>query len=108
MKVMVVGHPDAVLGFALAGVGGHSVGSAAEANHILDEVLADPEVGIVLVTDDEAAMIETRMDQLKMHSTVPLVVEIPAPEKYRPEKVPLSEVVKRAIGIKITDESEEE
>jgi vacuolar-type H+-ATPase subunit F/Vma7 len=104
MKLMVIGHPDAVLGFSLAGISGRVATSAAEANKALDEVLASSDVGIVLVTDDVAVQIETRMDQLKMHSTVPLVVEIPAPERVRPAKTPLGEMVKRAIGIKITDE----
>jgi len=36
---------------------------------------------------------------------VPLVFEIPAPVAVRPNKPPLSEMVKRAIGIKITGES---
>ena len=105
MKMLVIGHPDAVLGFSLAGVGGRVARSAAEAHQALDEALATSGVGIVMVTDDVAAMVKTRMDQLKMHSTVPLVVEIPAPAADRPNNPPLSEVVKRAIGIKISDGS---
>lgn len=101
MKLMVIGHPEAVLGFSLVGVEGRAVTSAEEANQALDEALSTTGVGIILVTEDVAAMIGARMDQLKMHSTVPLVVEISAPEGVRPAKPPLSEVVKRAIGIKI-------
>ncbi len=107
MKLTVIGHPEAVLGFSLAGVGGRAATSAAEANQALDEALAAADIGIILVTDDVAALIGNRMDQLKMHSTVPLVVEIPAQPGARPEKPPLSEVVKRAIGIKITGDSGE-
>jgi V/A-type H+-transporting ATPase subunit F len=105
MKLMVIGHPEAVLGFSLAGVGGRVATSAVEVNQALDELLASPDVGIVLVTDDVAGLIEARMNDLKMHSTVPLVFEIPAPPAVRPSKPPLSEIVKRAIGIKITGES---
>ncbi len=101
MKVMVIGHPEAVLGFSLVGVGGRAVSNATEANQALDDALARSDVGIILVTEDVAATIEARMDDLKMHSTVPLVVEIPAPEEVRTGKPSLSEVVKRAIGIKI-------
>jgi V/A-type H+-transporting ATPase subunit F len=103
MKMLVIGHPDAVLGFSLAGVSGHPARTAAEVHQALDEALAASGVGIILVTDDVAALIRPRMDQLKMHSTVPLVVEIPAPAAARPGNPPLSEVVKRAIGIKISD-----
>jgi len=103
MKMLVIGHPDAVLGFSLAGVGGRAARTAAETHQALDEALSAKGVGIILVTDDAAALVRPRMDQLKMHSTVPLVVEIPAPPGSRPNNPPLSEVVKRAIGIKITD-----
>ncbi len=101
MKLMVIGHPEAVLGFSLAGVSGRMASTAAEANQALDEALSTPDLGIILVTEDVAALIEQRMDQLKMHSTVPLVVEIPGPGGPPPGKAPLAEVVKRAIGIKI-------
>ncbi len=101
MKVMVIGHPEAVLGFSLAGVSGRAATNAPEADQALDAALSSPDVGIILVTEDVAAMIENRMDELKMKSTVPLVVEIPAPGGPPPGKPTLSEVVKRAIGIKI-------
>ncbi len=102
MKLMVIGHPEAVLGFSLVGVGGRAATSAAEADQALEAVLSTPDVGIILVTEDVAAMIQTRMDELKMHSTVPLVVEIPAPGGPPPGKPSLNEMVKRAIGIKIS------
>jgi|WetSurMetagenome_2_1015567.scaffolds.fasta_scaffold751917_2 V/A-type H+/Na+-transporting ATPase subunit F len=107
MQMLVIGHPDAVLGFSLAGVGGRVARSAADTHQALDEALATTGIGIILVTDDVAALVRTRMDQLKMHSTVPLVVEIPAPPGARPTTPPLSEVVKRAIGIKISNGSGE-
>jgi V/A-type H+-transporting ATPase subunit F len=101
MKVLVIGHPEAILGFSLVGVHGQVATSAAEVNQGLDDALAAPDVGIVLVTEDVAELIEVRMDQLKLRSTVPLVVEIPAPEGVRPDQPSLSEVVRRAIGIKV-------
>src|SRR5258706_266364 len=57
MKVMVIGHPDAVLGFSLAGVGGRVATTAAEVNQALDDVQASKEIGIVLVTQDVAEQI---------------------------------------------------
>lgn len=101
MKLLVIGHPEAVLGFSLVGVGGQAATSAPEVNQALDVALSTPDVGIILVTEDVAGLIEARMDQLKMHSTVPLVVEIPAPGGPRPNRATLSDMVKRAIGIKI-------
>ena len=101
MKVLVIGHPEAVLGFSLAGVEGRPVLEAAEAERALDEALAARDVGIVLVTQDVARMVQARMDDLKLHSTVPLIVEIPSPEGVRPDEPSLGEMVLRAIGIKL-------
>ncbi len=101
MKVWVVGHPEAVLGFSLAGVDGKAVQDAEQANRALDEALAMKDVGIVLVTKDVARLMQARMDDLKLHSTVPLIVEIPGPEGVSPDEPSLSEMVLRAIGIKL-------
>ena len=102
MKVLVIGHPDAVLGFSLAGVHGQAVTTADEANAALDSALAAAnDNGIILVTQDVARLIQSRVEDLKLHSTVPLVVEIPSPEGVSPDAPTLSEVVLRAIGIKL-------
>lgn len=101
MKVLVIGHPEAVLGFSLVGVHGQAATSAAEVNRALNNALSAPDVGIILVTQDATELIEARMDQLKLRSTVPLVVEIPAPTGVHPNQPSLSKVVQRAIGIKI-------
>jgi V/A-type H+-transporting ATPase subunit F len=101
MKLLVIGHPEAVLGFSLVGVSGRTATTPAEANQALDEALTDSDLGIVLVTEDVTAMIEARMDDLRAHSTVPLVVEIPSPEGRKPGQPTLNDIVLRAIGIKI-------
>jgi vacuolar-type H+-ATPase subunit F/Vma7 len=101
MKVLVIGHAEAVLGFSLVGVAGKAVSTAAEANQALDDALSSSDIGIILVTQDVSKLIEARMDDLKLHSTVPLVVDIPAPEGVSPDQPSLSDIVLRAIGIKI-------
>jgi V/A-type H+-transporting ATPase subunit F len=101
MKILVIGHPEAVLGFSLVGVAGMEADTAEEANQALDKALSTPDVGIVLVTQDVSTLIEARMDQLKLHSTVPLVVEIPGPAGVGPDQATLSDIVLRAIGVKM-------
>jgi V/A-type H+-transporting ATPase subunit F len=101
MKVLVIGHPNAVLGFSLAGVHGQAVATPDEVNQALDNALAAKDVGIILVTQDVARLIQARVEDLKLHSTIPLVVEIPSPEGVSPDEPTLSEVVLRAIGIKL-------
>jgi V/A-type H+/Na+-transporting ATPase subunit F len=101
MKVIVIGDPEAVLGFSLAGVDGRSAENGAEANEALDTALKSRDTGIVLVTKDVARMMQPRMDALKLRSTMPLVVEIPSSEGVPEGEPSLSEVVLRAIGIKL-------
>lgn len=101
MKVLVIGHPEAVLGFSLAGVGGRAVTTSEEASRALDEALAAKDIGIVLVTQDIAGMIQAKVEDLKLHSTIPLVVEIPSPAGVPADQPSLSEVVLKAIGIKL-------
>ena len=101
MKVQVIGHPEAVLGFSLVGMEGQAATNTEEANQALDNALATEDIGIILVTQDVAGWIQSRMEYLKLHSTVPLVVEIPGPEGVSPDQPSLSDVVLRAIGVKI-------
>ncbi len=101
MKVLVIGHPDAVLGFSLAGVEGTAVSDGEQANAALDAALKDRDLGIVLVTKDVARLMDARMEQLKLRSTMPLIVEIPSPAGVQPGEPSLGEVVLRAIGIRL-------
>jgi vacuolar-type H+-ATPase subunit F/Vma7 len=101
MKVLVIGHPDAVLGFSLAGVGGRVAATADEVNAALDDVQSAKDVGIVLVTQDVAELIPARMEHLKLRSTIPLVVEIPARAGVPEGQASLGDIVLRAIGIKL-------
>jgi V/A-type H+-transporting ATPase subunit F len=101
MQVMVIGHPQAVLGFSLVGVHGLAAITAEQANQALERAFSTPDIGIILVTEDAANLIGPRMDQLRLRSTIPLVVEIPGPGTAQTGRPTLNEVVLRAIGVKI-------
>jgi len=101
MRLLVIGQLEAVLGFSLAGVRGKVADTAAEVNQALDDALSAPDVGIILVTADRARLVGARMDQLKLRSTVPLVVEIPGPQGMGPDEPSLSQVIRRAVGVRI-------
>jgi V/A-type H+-transporting ATPase subunit F len=101
VRIVAIGHPDAVLGFSLAAVDGVVATSAEQVNRALDDVLSTQDVGIVLVTDDVASLIEGRMDQLRLQSTIPLVVEVPGPRGEHADRPTLSDIIRRAIGVDI-------
>jgi vacuolar-type H+-ATPase subunit F/Vma7 len=99
--VLVIGHEDAVWGFALTGVRGQVVKSKEELDRALDAILEEGTVDIVLVTEDVADWSRQRVETLKVRSTQPLVVEIPGPEGPDPDQPTLSEIIRRTIGVKI-------
>ena len=90
-----------MLGFSLAGVGGITATTADEVNKALDEAQANKDIGIVLVTQEVAAMIPARMEHLSLRSTIPLVVEIPSRGGVPEGQASLGDIVLRAIGIKL-------
>lgn len=101
MQIRVIGHPDAILGFALAGVTGKAVVTEADAREALDEALQLPDAGILLVTKDAARLLQDQMENLKLRSSLPLIVEIPSPEGTPEGEPSLGELVLRAIGIRL-------
>ncbi|MFN2283060.1 MAG: V-type ATP synthase subunit F [Anaerolineae bacterium] len=101
MKIIVIGHPDAVLGFSLTGINGQIATTAEEVQKAIDGVLTMPDVGIVLITDDVAKFIEERLNQMMLRSTRPLFIEIPGPEGMRAGRPSLSEVIQKTIGIRM-------
>lgn len=101
MKLMVIGHQDAVRGFALVGVEGQIATTGEQVNQALDAALHDKRIGIILVTEEAAALVRQRMDALAVHSTIPLVVEIPGPAKAEMDQPSLSEVIRRTTGVRI-------
>ena len=101
MKILVIGNQEAVLGFSLVGVHGTAVSTATEVNQALDDAFSADDIGIILVTEDVAELIEARMEKLKLRSTVPLVVEIPGPEGVSPDRPSLNEMVLSAIGVRL-------
>jgi len=100
MKVLVVGHPDAVLGFSLVGIDGATVQDADELTQVLGNALADKTIGLVLVTADVAQFSRVRIDRLKVTSLEPLVVEVPG-EGVSTSIPSLKEFVQRAIGVNL-------
>ena len=101
MKLMVIGHTDAVRGFALVGVQGRVAATVEEVNTALDEALRDASIGIILITDDAAALVRERMNRLAARAAVPLVMQIPGPGGPQADQQALSEMIRRTTGIRL-------
>jgi vacuolar-type H+-ATPase subunit F/Vma7 len=77
------------------------VRSAAELRVALEEALADPAIGLLLVTRDVAGWARERVDQLKVSSLTPLLVEIPGATPAEVTPTPLRDLVQRAVGVRL-------
>ena len=100
MKVWVIGHVDAVLGFALVGVHGEAVDSVEGMNRALDAAIANPELGLVLVTEDCSKLAPERVARLKSAIEPPLFLEIPSPNYTNSEGISFMSLAEQSIGIR--------
>lgn len=100
MRTFVIGNENAVLGFSLVGVDGRVIHDAKDLQEALDNCLADKTVGLILVTSDVADLARQRIDDLKVTSLTPLIVEIPG-EKADSAYPSLKEFVQGAVGIRL-------
>jgi len=100
MKLWVIGHVDAVLGFALVGIHGEAVDSVESMNQALDAALANPELGLVLVTEDCSKLASERMAQLKSSIEPPLFLEIPSPNSMDSPGISFMGLAEKSIGIR--------
>lgn len=100
MRIFVIGNQDAVLGFSLVGVDGRIVAGAQEVQDALNVCLADRTIGLLLITSDAAQFARERVDELKVNSFAPLVVEVPG-QNTGEEPPSLKDLVQRAVGISL-------
>ena len=94
-------NPDTYTGMRLAGVEGVVVHEKKELQEALDKVLADKEIGIVLLTEKFGREFPDVINQLKLEYRTPLFVEIP--DRHGTGRKPnfITDYVNEAIGLKL-------
>jgi V/A-type H+-transporting ATPase subunit F len=98
MKVVAVGGKAFVTGFALSGVGGECVGSSAAALEKIQKLVRDPEVGLIMVSDEIARPIRDELVAVKSKRAVPLIYEVPGPGS-KLEKVDYRAMLRAILGV---------
>ena len=92
---------DTWTGMRLAGVDGAVVHERSELKEALDKVLADKEIGIVLLTEKFGTQFPDLINDVKLNHKQPLFVEIP--DRHGTGRKPdfITSYVNEAIGLKL-------
>lgn len=100
LKVFVIGERDTVLGFSLIGIEGLATDDVDVAAKKLDDLLRDPNLGMILITSGIANKMIPTIENLKASAALPVILEIPD-RISRPARPPLKDLVRRALGVSI-------
>ena len=98
MKVVAVGGKAFVTGFVLSGVSGEYVPDASAALVQIERLSKDPDVGLIMVSDDVAKPIKDRLTQLRTKRAIPLIYEVPGPGSKK-EKVEYRAMLRAILGV---------
>jgi V/A-type H+-transporting ATPase subunit F len=98
MKVVAVGGKAFVTGFALSGVAGEYAPSPAVALEIIGKLAKDPEVGLVMVSDEIAAPVRDEIMAVKTKRAVPLIYEVQGPGS-KMQKVEYRAMLRAILGV---------
>ncbi len=102
MKLFLISdNKDTYTGMRLAGVEGVVVHERAEVEQAVRQVLADREIGIVLVTELLGEKFSDIFDDIKLNRRTPLLVEIPDRHGTGRKENFITEYVSEAIGLKL-------
>lgn len=102
MKYFVIAdNNDTHTGMRLAGIEGEVCRTPEEARAAIDRATADPEIGILLITERLAAQCEDKLTPMKMNLRTPLVVEIPDRNSQGRTSDSITRYIQDAIGVKL-------
>jgi len=96
--VVAVGGKAFVTGFVLSGVSGEYVSTPAAALDKIEALSKDPDVGLVMVSDEVAKPIEEKLTALRAKKAIPLIYEVPGPGSKK-EKVEYRAMLRAILGV---------
>ena len=98
MKVVAVGGKAFVTGFVLSGVNGEYVSDATAALEKIENLSRDPDVGLIMVSDEVAKPVVAQITQLRTKKAIPLIYEVPGPGSKK-EKVQYRAMLRAILGV---------
>lgn len=98
MKVVAVGGKAFVTGFVLAGASGEYASSPQDALKRIEALTKDPNVGLIMVSDDVAKPIRTELTSIRSRRAIPLIYEVPGPGSKQ-ERVEYRAMLRSILGV---------
>jgi len=98
---LISDNADTQTGMRLAGIDGILVNTPEEVRSALNDVLSDPKIGMLLVTEKIAEMQQEFISEIKMNRRTPLIVEVPDRHGSNKTDNYIMEYVATAIGLKL-------
>ncbi|MDR1692411.1 MAG: V-type ATP synthase subunit F [Oscillospiraceae bacterium] len=92
---------DTLTGLRMAGIEGVVVHERKEAQAAVAEAIANPEIGILLVTERLAALCPEQLGDLKQRGSRTIVVEIPDRHGTGRSADSITRYIRESIGVKV-------
>lgn len=92
---------DTLTGMRLAGVEGYVVGDKDDFKEVLEQALADKEIGIILLTERFYQDYKDLINDVKLNRKLPLIQEIPDRHSIGRKADFITSYINEAIGLKL-------
>jgi len=98
VRVVALGGKAFVTGFVLSGASGEFVSSPDEALTKIEKLVQDPEVGLIVISDEVSKPLATQLTAIKTQRPTPLIYEVPGPGSKK-EKVDYRAMLRSILGV---------
>ena len=92
---------DTQVGLRLAGIEGAVCRDPGEARKAIETAAADPEIGVLLITEHLAGVCADLITPMKLTAHRPLVIEIPDRHSVGRASDSITRYIREAIGVKL-------
>jgi V/A-type H+-transporting ATPase subunit F len=102
-KIAVVADRDTAVYFRLAGIkDSYSVKDPQEAERKLIEIVQNPEIAVIIITERLAEKIQHIIAKITERRLYPLIISVPNKQGPIPRKIdPIAALIKRTVGVEI-------
>jgi V/A-type H+-transporting ATPase subunit F len=102
MKMYLISdNVDTCTGMRLAGIEGRVVHGREELKEALDQVMSDPEIAVVVLTELFGRQYPDLIDEVRLSRSLPLLIEIPDRHGTQRGENFITSYVNEAIGLKV-------